>query len=128
MWLPLTDENLIESYEKNFVSEKKVPKHIVSLLQRLQSKSFADKLAAVTSLGHLGLTTKLSYVSDDKESEHGRIYVDESVDAGKPVIDLSFVARTERRAGAWRRCTPEEAFDYIDLYVMRLLLEKYGEL
>ena len=128
MWLPLTDENLIETYKKNFISEKKVPKHIVSLLRRLQSKSYAGELAAVTSLGHLRLTTKLSYVSDDKESEHGCIYVSESVDAGKPVIDLSFIARTERQAGAGRRCAPEEASDYIDLYVMRLLLERYGEL
>jgi hypothetical protein len=128
MWVPLTDENLIEIYKKNFVSEKKVPKRIISLLEQLQKKSYADKLAAVTSLGHLRLTTALSYVSVNEESKHGCINVSESIDAGKPVINLSFTAGMERQASAWQRCAPEEAADYIDLYVMRLLLEKYDKL
>ena len=128
MWVPLTDENLIERYKKHFVSENKVPKHIVSLLEQLQKKSYADKLAVVTSLGHLRLTTALSYVPVDEESKHGCINVTEFVDAGKAVINLSFTAGTERQASAGRRCAPEEAADYIDLYVMRLLLEKSDKL
>lgn len=125
MWLSLADERLVEIYKKHFTTEERIPKHIVSLLSQLQKKPYASKLTAVTSLGHLYLTTALSL---EDESKHDCVFISQFIDAGKPVISIAHSLKAERNASATRRCSPKEAVDYVDLYVMRLLLEKYGEL
>ena len=62
MWVSLADENLVEHYKKNFHPDytDEPPQLIVSLLEKLLVKPYAKKLSAVTSLGELYLTAKLS--------------------------------------------------------------------
>jgi hypothetical protein len=41
---------------------------------------------------------------------------------------MSYHPNGRRKPSAERQCALEEAVEYIDLYVMRVLLEKYGRL
>lgn len=127
MWVSLADENLVEHYKKNFHPDftDKAPELIVSLLEELSKKTYAEKLSAVTSVGQLYLTSALSW--NDKSDNHS-VHISQRIDAGKPVLAISFHTRSLNKSVARRYCSLEEAIEYIDLCVMRLLLEKYGEL
>lgn len=124
MWVSLADENLIEIYKQGFYSDN-FPKEIVSFLGELQKKTYADKLSVVTSVGNLYLTPVLSWNDTEKNNI---VRIDQEIDAGKTVITMSYHTKSFNKSEVSRRCSLEEAIDYIDLYVMRLLEEKYGKL
>ena len=117
MWLSLTDPKLIESYREEFFSGH-CPEEIASLLAELSKKPYASNLYAVTSLGHLRLTTATSWQEGEK---HDCIFVSHRYDAGKLVITLSYVEKNSRKSTADRRCATEEAAGYVDLYVIKLI-------
>jgi hypothetical protein len=71
------------------------------------------------------LTTASLY--KDSKNSFG-FEIGEKKDAGKTLILLSQHLDDKRKSSAERQCSLEEAVEYIDLYVMRILLEKYGEL
>jgi hypothetical protein len=124
MWISLTDEKLIEIYKKGFLPDE-VPNDIILLLSQLQKKTYAEKLSVVTSVGNLYLTTALSW--EDTEKNH-IVRIRQGIDTGKPTIIMSYHTDSFNKAAAKRECSLEAAADYIDLYVMRLLEEKCGEL
>jgi hypothetical protein len=127
MWVSLADENLVDYYKKSALSyrSEKAPELIILLLERLSKKSYADKLFVVTSVGRLSLTTALCW--DGKTRNYG-VGIDQIIDAGKPVLAISGLTMSRKESVAGRYCSLEEAVEYIDLYVMRILLEKYGKL
>ena len=88
MWVSLVDENLVEHYKRNFHPDftNKVPELVVSLLEKLSKKSYAEKLSAVTSVGQLYLTTALPW---NDYSDNKIIRIDQRIDAGKPVLMIS---------------------------------------
>jgi hypothetical protein len=122
MFLALADERLVEIYKQIVYPDGLV---IAELLRRLRDKPYAKKVFAVTSIGRLSLTTAASY----PESENSYSFcVGEKTDAGKTLITMSYHANGRRKPSAERQCPLEEAVEYIDLYVMRILLEQYGRL
>lgn len=122
MFIPLADERLVEYYEQIVHPNGLL---IAQLLSRLRNKPYAEKVYAVTSIGRLFLTTQSSYKDSEK---HFGFQVAEKRDAGKTLIVFSQHNDGRRKPNAECQCSLEEAVDYIDLYVMRMLLEKYGEL
>ena len=127
MWVSLADENLIEHYKRNFHPDytDETPELIVSLLEKLSKKTYAEKLSVVTSVGQLYLTTALSW---NETSDNNIVRIDQRKDAGNPVLLISFTKGSLNKSVAGRYCSLEEAIEYIDLYVMRLILEKDGEI
>ena len=117
MWLHLADPELVEIYRKGF-EPNECPEEIASLLVELSQKPYASKLCVVTSLRHLRLTTAASWQEGER---HDYIYVSRQYDAEKPVITISYVEKNCRKSTADRRCAPEEAAGYVDLYAIRLI-------
>jgi hypothetical protein len=117
MWLSLTDSKLIETYRKEFITGQ-CPEEIAALLVDLSKKPYASNLWAVTSLGHLRLTTANSYRDCEK---HDCIHVGRRNDAGKLVITISYVEKNRRKSTADRQCAPEETVGYVNLYAIRLI-------
>lgn len=122
MFLLLTDESLTEIYKKIAHPNGLV---IAELLSRLRNKPYAEKVYAVTSIGQLSLTTASSY-NDIEDSFSFKI--GEKKEADKILITISQHPNGSRKPSSERECSLEEAIEYIDLYVMRILLEKYGRL
>ncbi|HQU83578.1 MAG TPA: hypothetical protein PKY59_10650 [Pyrinomonadaceae bacterium] len=123
MFVSLADKRVAEYYRNGlgYTPDREI---VALLLENLSKKIYAEKLSAVTSIGRLSITTALSW--DD--SKNDSVSIDSFKDAGKNLIILSYHSNGRRTADAGRRCSLEEAFDYADLYVMKLLLVKYGEL
>jgi hypothetical protein len=94
-------------------------------LEKLKTKPYAQKLSAVTSVGQLFLTTALSW--NDK-SHKDVIRIREKIDKNETLILLSYHTYSFRKSIAERLCSVEEANQYIDLYVMRLIETQYGKL
>jgi hypothetical protein len=124
MWVSLADENLVEIYKQGF-SPDKVPEAIVELLKQLAQKPYAKKLSAVTSLGQLYITTAHSW--NDTERNHS-IHIHQENDAGKTVVTISSETESSKKSVISRQCSIDEAADYIDLYVLSILLKKYEKL
>ncbi len=124
MWVSLADSKLVDIYKQGFLFED-IPHNTVLFLEQLSKKPYAEKLSAVTSIGQLYLTTALSW--EDTEENH-IVCIGQKIDAGKTVITMSYHTNGFNKSVADHQCPLEEAIDYIDLYVMRLLEEKYGEL
>jgi hypothetical protein len=122
MFTALADERLVEIY-KQIVSPDGLA--IAELLKRLRNKPYADKVFAVTSHGQLFLTTAASYPETKNDCS---FRVGEKIDAGKTLVTVSYHPNGRRKPSAENQCSLEEAIEYIDLYVMRILLEKYGKL
>lgn len=124
MFISLADKNVAEYYRQGlgYNPDREI---IALLLEKLSEKSYADKLSAVTSMGHLFLTTDLSW---SENSSNGSVFVDVIKDAGENKIVLSYHSKNRRKFEAGRFCHLSKAVEYIDLYVMRLILEKYGSL
>jgi hypothetical protein len=122
MFLALADERLVEIYKQTVYPDGLI---IAELLSRLRKKPYAEKVFAVTSVGNLSLTSAASH----RETENVYSFrVGEKNDAGKTVITMSYHPNGRRKPSAERQCPLNEAVEYIDLYVMRILLEKYGRL
>ena len=124
MFVSLADKNVAEYYRKGLGYEPN-REVIALLLEKLSRKPYAEKLSAVTSIGHLSITTALSWEDNTKNDS---VFIDLIKDAGKNVIVMSYHSNGRRKTDASRRALLEEAVEYIDLYVMRLILEKYGKL
>jgi hypothetical protein len=124
MWVSLTDSKLVDIYKQGFLPEE-IPQDIFLLLEQLSKKSYAKKLSAVTSIGQLYLTTALSWEDTERNDI---VRIGQRIDAGKTVITMSYHRNGFNKSVADHQCSLEEAIDYIDLYVMRLYEEKYGEL
>jgi hypothetical protein len=124
MWKYLADPKLIETYREEFISGY-CPKEIVSLLAELSKKPYASNLCAVTSLGHLRLTTATSWQEGEK---HDCIWIGQRYDAGKLAITISYVEKNCRKSTSDQRCTPEEAADCVDLYVSRLIASEQNRM
>lgn len=124
MFVSLADKKVAEYYRKGLGYEPK--REIVALLlEKMSEKPYAEKLSAVTSIGHLYITTALHW---DDNTKNDSVSIDSFKDAGKNLITLAYHSCGRRKADAGRICPLEEAVDYIDLYVMKLILVKYGEL
>ena len=124
MFLSLANPKLTDIYKQGFTSEE-IPQLIVLFLEKLNSRTYAEKLSVVTSVGQLYLTTALSW-NDNNHNDVIRIR--EKIDKNETLILLSYHANSFRKPVAERLCSLEEAIDYVDLYVMRLLETKYGKL
>lgn len=124
MFVSLADLKLPDIYKQTFIFEE-VPQQIISLLENLSEKVYAEKLSVVTSVGQLYLTTALSW---DEKSENEIIRIREMQDKNEKLILLSYHTKSFNKSIAERMCGFKEATDYIDLYVMRLLETKYGKL
>ena len=124
MFESLADKQGVESY-KSQLSPQEDRRAIITFLEKLAEKTYADKLSAMTSVGQLYLTPAFSWRDN---LNHALVHIDQIEDAKKPLIIMSYVSRNRRKAKAERQCSMEEAIEYIDLYAMRLILEKYGEL
>jgi len=122
MFLALADKQLVEIYKQIVHPNGLI---IAELLSRLRNKPYAEKVFAVTSVGNLSLTTAASHC------ETKNVYsfrVGEKNDGGITVITMSYHPNGRRKPSAERQCPLETAIEYIDLYVMRIMLEKYGRL
>jgi hypothetical protein len=124
MFVPLSNDRLAEIYKEIVHPNGLV---ITQLLSRLRNKPYAEKIYAVTSMGKLFFTTASSYDDCRKNKQYGFL-IEEKIDANKTLITMSYHENGRRKPSAEHQCTLEEAVEYIDLYVMRMLLEKYGEL
>lgn len=124
MFLSLRDPRLIDTYNQEFTSTE-FHKLIVLFLEKLRTKSYAEKLSVVTSIGQLYLTAHLSW--GDKSLEDV-IRIREVIDKKEKLILLSYHTNSFRKSVAERLCCLEEAVEYIDLYALRLLETKYGKL
>ena len=124
MFVSLADKNVAEYYRKGlgYKPEREI---IALLLENLSEKSYADKLSAVTSMGNLFLTTDLRW---NENSSPGSISIDAVKDSGKNLILMAYYSNNLRKPEAERRCSLSEAAEFIDLYVMRLIFEKYQSL
>ncbi|MGI8544151.1 MAG: hypothetical protein ACR2MD_11845 [Aridibacter sp.] len=124
MFVSLADPKLTDIYKQTFTPEE-IPQQIISLLENLSEKVYAEKLSVVTSIGQLYLTTAMSW--DDK-SKNEIIRIREMQDKNEKIILLSYHTKSFNKPIAERMCSLKEATDYIDLYVMSLLETKYGKL
>lgn len=124
MFVPLADESLVEIYKRIVHPNGLV---IAELLSRLRNKPYAEKIYVVTSMRKLFLTTASSY-EDSIQNKHYGFLIKEKIDANKTIITMSYHENGRRKPSAEHQCSLEEAVDYIDLYVLRMLLEKYGKL
>lgn len=124
MFVSLADKNVAEYYRVGLGYEPN-REIIALLLEELSKKVYAEKLSAVTSMGHLYITTALRW---DDNTKNDSVFISHFEDAGKNLIVVSYHSNGRRIGNASRRCSLEEAIDYIDLYVMKLLLVKYGKL
>ena len=124
MFVSLADPNLIDIYKLGSAHEE-MSLQVAYFLGKLSVKPYAEKLSVVTSVGQLFLTTALTW-NDNCQSDVIRIR--EKVDKAETLILLSYHINSFRKSVAERLCSIEEAIDYVDLYVMRLLETKYGEL
>ena len=122
MYLSLADERLVEVYKEIVHPNGLV---IAELLSRLRNKPYAEKIYAVTSVGRLFLTTASEY--NDFETNFS-FRIGEKKDAGKTLITFSQHPNSGGKPSAEHQGTLEEAIEYIDLYVMRILLEKHNRL
>lgn len=124
MFVQLDDPNLVEIYKQGvFVEETSI--QICLLLEELSKKPYANKLSAVTSVGHLYLVATRSW---DEESKGGMISINEKVDANKKVLIIAYHTNSLKKSIASHQGSLPEIVDYIDLYVMRLLAENYGNI
>jgi hypothetical protein len=117
MWISLADPKLIETYREEFIPGQ-CPEEVASLLTELSQKTYASNLWAATSLGKLRLTTVPKW---EEAENHDCISIGQLYDAGKLVIAISYVEKNCRKSPANRRCAPEEAAGYVDLYAIRLI-------
>ena len=124
MFISLADKKVSEYYKSESWYDENY--QVIELfLKKLSAKPYANKLSAVTSVGNLFLTTKLLF---NDETKNDCVYINLRKDAGKNLIVMSYHSDGHRKADAQRQCSLEEAIEYIDLYAMRLILEKYGKL
>ena len=124
MFVPLADKKAAKYYRQGIGYEPE-REPLALLLEKLTEKPYAEKLSAVTSVGNLSLTTALRW---DDATKNDSIFLNIIKDAGKYLITMSYHSSGRRNTEAGRRCELEEAVEYIDLYVMRIILEKYGAL
>lgn len=124
MFISLADKKVAEYYRKGLGYEPD-REALALLLERLSEKPYAEKLSAVTSVGNLSLTTALTWNDDSKNDSVSLTMIK---DAGKNLINMTYHSNFRRKPDAGRRCSLEEAVEYIDLYAMRLILERYGKL
>lgn len=124
MFVSLADKNVAEYYRKGLGYEP--DREIIALLlEKLSEKSYAEKLSAVTSHGNLYLTTDLSW---NENFSSDSVSIEAIKNMGKTVIVMTYYSKYRQKPEAQRICSLSEAVEYIDLYVMRLILEKYGSL
>jgi hypothetical protein len=124
VFVPLNNPSLAEIYQQVALVNK-VSTQICLLLEELSKKPYAEKLSAVTSVGHLYLTAARSW---DEQSKGGIISINERIDANKEVLVIAYHPHTIRKSQVWHQGSLKEIVDYIDLYVMRLLSENYGSI
>jgi hypothetical protein len=111
MWKPLTDEDLVEAYKREFIGGK-APRALVRLLEKLNQEKYRG-LYAVTSLCKLRFTTVRV---DDK---HAYVAVLERDDE----FAVVYASKGAKFASATRICKYAELFDVVELYLMRLVME-----
>ena len=124
MFESLANPKLTEIYKSTFEPED-VAQNIVLLLKKLSSKSYAAKISVVQSIGQLYLTTALSW---HDQSHNDTVRIIEQFDKNEKLLLLSYHTNSFKKSEAQRLCSLNEAIDYIDLYVIRLLETKYGEI
>jgi len=112
MWKPLTDEGLVEAYKREFIGGN-APRGLVRLLEKLNQEKYRG-LYAVTSL------CKLRFTTAHVENKHAYVAVLER-DGEFAVV---YAPKGARVASATRICKYEELFDVVELYLMRLVMEK----
>jgi hypothetical protein len=114
MWYSLSHPDLLTLYQGNFPG-RMAPPGLLRLLAHIQAQAFADKVFAVTSLGHLRLTTGESYAM---EEEHDVIAINPSGDG----YSVAYVEAGRSRATTSRLCSGKELADVVECYLLRLLL------
>ena len=124
MWVSLADKKVAEHYKRGLLPEEN-RQVIILFLEKLSEKPYAEKLSAVTSVGQLYLTAALSW---EDRTKNDRISINQKEDAGKILIVMAYYPDYSRKPSAERRCSLQEAVEYIDVFVIRLIEEKYGKL
>jgi hypothetical protein len=122
MWYQLLDSNLEKAYKKEYHPHADI-KPIISLLRALKQKPYASELCAVTSLGHLRLTTAQSW-KDDETKTH-RILIGKSED--EKLLTASYILPGERKSHLG--CTGDvlDIVGFIDRVMIRVGREMAGE-
>lgn len=124
MFESLENPKLVDIY-KSMYEPDNPPQKIVLLLGKLALKPYAEKMSVVQSVGQLYLTTASTW--DDK-SQNDVIRIREQLDKNEMMILLSYHTNSFNKSDVQRLCSLDEAIEYIDLYVLRLLETKYGKL
>ena len=93
---------------------------LAETIRLVSNRDYADQLAAVTSMGHLGLTTALSWDDGHHHWQHPRISIGLTPERK---IALSYNPGGERNpqnTASRAVATPDEAADYVDVLMNRM--------
>ena len=117
MWKLLKAENLIAAYRKEAEGVEKHVDALAALLETLSSRPWASDVFAVTSLGHLRLTTG-SYLEQEK---HGCLFINA---LSSCEVGLTYCAPHHSEPDADIRCGFDQAPAKIELLLIRLFKDR----
>ena len=112
MWRSLDDGELIQAYRRGPFPGGSAPPALVRVLEGLRGRQFASKVFAVTSLGHLRLTTAPDFT---RQEAHDFVAVEPNY--------VGYFEAGCRKSAAGRWCREEELPDVVECYLLRLLLQ-----
>lgn len=115
MWIRLDNESLVPRYEGAFSGRAPASPMLVGLLRELSRTSFAASVWAVTTHGHLRLTTAPSY---KVERAHGSVHV---TPRGQDCC-VSYLAPDAVEPEEEEVCRADELRSLVVEYVQRYLL------
>jgi len=115
MWVPLDHPDIGQLTLRS--CEEGEAEFFADLLQEASTRAWAKDVSAVTSLGHLRLTSKRKY-SDDTPAGCIWLSLNETGD-----VDLGYTPPHSSECVAERTCPPEEALSAIELLLIRMFEE-----
>jgi len=115
MWLKLNNSNLEEQYlcSAEGISD---PFRIAQLLNKLKRKEYASDLSAVTSLGHLCLTSAKSWKEDEAKAHIFNI----GISSDNNELRVSYSSPNIKEAPLFARGDEFEIIDFVDDIMNRI--------
>ena len=120
MWKPLTSLSDAEYRHLATLQGDSASIELAEAVRLISGRDYADQLAAVTSMGHLSLTTALEYRDQHHHWHHPGIGI-RLTDERKISISYSPGGKQYPKVTASKVVnTPSEAADYVDLLMNRM--------
>jgi hypothetical protein len=123
MWTQLTFLSDAEYRHLATLQDDSASTELAETIRLISGRGYSDQLAAVTSMGHLSLTTALEY-GDQHHHRHHPVIGIRLTDEREISISYSPGGKQSPKVTASKDVnTPSEAADYVDLLMNRMLYD-----